>query len=228
MASVTRNDKNIPMTTHFTILLAGDITPTLRLFGQVHNTRTIAADGGIRHARTLNLVPELWVGDFDSAVAADGDAYTAMERQTHPPAKDATDGDLAIAAAIARGASHMTLVGAFGGRTDHAFAILANAYALSRRGLTLILSSGREEAHPLSSLPTVFDFTDGTQFSVLGFSALKGLTLTGAQWPLEAHTVPLGDTIVISNRVAGKLTASVAEGQAMLIANLIEDYEDKA
>ena len=54
--------------TTFTVLLAGDITPTTRLAAQIAGTRIIAADSGMRHAAALRVVPELWLGDFDLAV----------------------------------------------------------------------------------------------------------------------------------------------------------------
>ena len=50
----------------FAILLGGDVTPTPRLTRQLEGARVISADGGMMHAEALNLVPELWVGDFDS------------------------------------------------------------------------------------------------------------------------------------------------------------------
>ena len=53
--------------TRFAILLGGDMTPTARLRGQIKGARIIAADSGMMHAAALGVVPELWVGDFDSA-----------------------------------------------------------------------------------------------------------------------------------------------------------------
>ncbi len=51
----------------FVILLGGDIEVTHRLVRQVAGARFIAADSGMRHAASLAITPELWVGDFDSA-----------------------------------------------------------------------------------------------------------------------------------------------------------------
>lgn len=47
--------------TTFTILLNGDLFITDRLRNQIRNSRVIAADGGMRHAEALNVVPELWL-----------------------------------------------------------------------------------------------------------------------------------------------------------------------
>lgn len=206
--------------TIFTILLAGQVSITERLRTQTRGTRVIAADGGIRHAEALGLIPELWVGDFDSAVPQDGRGFPAMERQTYPTDKNATDGALAIEEALKRGATHLILVGAFGGRTDHTFALLAHACALSKTGLDVLLSSGNEEGTPLSTAPRSFDYARDTQFSVLAFTGLEGLTLAGARWPLDAITMPFGNTRIISNEVAGTLQADVQKGTALLIATL--------
>ena len=53
--------------TCFAILLGGDLTVTPRLKSQIRGARVIAADSGMMHAAALHIMPELWVGDFDSA-----------------------------------------------------------------------------------------------------------------------------------------------------------------
>ncbi|MCX7784062.1 MAG: thiamine diphosphokinase, partial [Meiothermus sp.] len=102
----------------FTILLGGSALPTQRLLAQVTGSRVIAADGGMRHAAPLGLQAELWVGDFDSASAELQLAYAHVPREEHPVGKDYTDGELAVQAALARGADRLILVGAMGGQTD--------------------------------------------------------------------------------------------------------------
>jgi thiamine pyrophosphokinase len=81
------------------------------------------------------------------------------------------------------------------------------------------LTSGGQEAVPL--LPgqeARFDYEDGTQFSVLGFSDLEGLTLSGAKWPLERRFVPFGSSLTLSNEVRGALAVRLAAGRALLLA----------
>jgi len=85
----------------------------------------VAADGGWDKAEALGLRPDLLVGDADSlpearflALAADG---VTIERS--PTTKDESDAELAVIAALRRGATHITVLGALGGkRFDHALA----------------------------------------------------------------------------------------------------------
>lgn len=203
----------------FVILLGGDLVVTPRLRSQIAGARVIAADSGIRHARPLGLTPELWVGDFDSAVTADFDAFPDVVRETFPAAKDKTDGELAVDIALSRGASRLILVGAFGGpRVDQEFLHLTLAVALAERGVDVMLSSGSQEGLPLLPGVSQFDLAPETLFSVLGFSDLKGLTLKGAAWPLDTVDVPFGSSLTISNKVESSLAATLGSGRALVVA----------
>lgn len=204
----------------FTILLGGELFRTPLVDRQVAGSRVIAADAGIRHAVTLELMPELWLGDFDSAPAQPDPRFAAVARKMFPAEKDKTDGELAIAAALERGASSLVLVGAFGGpRADHAFLHLALALRLAEAGTEVLLTSGHQEAWPLLPGTTAFDYDDGTLFSVLAFSELSGLTEAGAKWPLNSVQVPFGSSLTLSNEVRGNLRVSLGSGRALLLAH---------
>jgi thiamine pyrophosphokinase len=205
---------------HFTILLGGDVASTDRLARQIVGSRVIAADSGMRHATTLHLSPELWTGDFDSVDDRLEAAFPDVEREIFPVAKDLTDGEIAVEAALARGASSLTLVGAFGGpRADHAFLHLALAIRLSESGIDVRLTSGTQEGVPLRIGSQTLDLPSGTVFSVLAMTDLAGLTLTGARWPLAERDVPFGSSLTLSNEVVGDLTVSLRSGRAILIAH---------
>lgn len=209
----------------FTILLGGDLIRTPRLDCQVEGTRVIAADAGIGHARMLGLMPELWVGDFDSVPADLPADLAAVPRQVFPPEKDKTDGELAIAAALERGATSLVLAGAFGGkRADHAYLHLALSLRLAETGTKVLLTSGAQEGVPLLPGKAGFDYADGTLFSVLGFSDLSGLTVSGAKWPLDHVEVAFGSSLTISNEVksektGGRLEIALGHGRALLLAH---------
>lgn len=205
----------------FTLLLGGEVIHTPRLETQVAGTRVIAADSGIRHADMLKLLPELWVGDFDSAPDNLPPHLASVPKERFPAEKDSTDGELAVSIALKHGATRLNLVGAFGGaRADHAFLHLALAVRLAEQGIDVLLSSGAQEGIPLLPGNTVpFDYADGTLFSVLGFSSLDGLTIKGAKWPLTAVEVPFGSSLTISNAVKGKLEIALGSGRALLLAH---------
>lgn len=204
----------------FTILLGGDLVRTPLLDRRIAGSRVIAADAGIGHALTLGLTPELWVGDFDSVPPSLPDHLASVEKRTFPPEKDKTDGELAIAAALERGATSLVLAGAFGGaRADHAFLHLALALHLAEQGTEVLLTSGTQEGVPLLLGTHRFDYADATLFSILGFSDLSGLTVEGAKWPLDHVEVPFGSSLTISNEVAGTLRVALDGGRAMLLAH---------
>ncbi len=186
--------------TTFTILLGGELEPTPRLAGQIAGSRVVAADSGVAHAATLGLVPELWLGDFDSMPEIVPEPVRDVPRLVFPTDKDKTDGELAVEAALHRGASSLIMVGAFGGpRADHAFL-------------------HRQEGVPLRPGRTRFDYGDGTPFSILTFSDLAGLGITGAKWPLHDVAVPFGSSLTLSNEVSGELEITLNSGRALLLA----------
>lgn len=97
------------------ILLAGPLFATPAARNAVEGARwVIAADGGIRHAKTLGLDVGLWVGDFDSSTPQDLADFSGVPRRTYPRAKDATDAELATQAALACGANELLLLGGLG------------------------------------------------------------------------------------------------------------------
>ncbi|MEO3389111.1 thiamine diphosphokinase [Mesorhizobium sp. CAU 1741] len=211
--------------TRFAILLGGDLVATPRLTRQLEGLRVIAADSGIRHADALGVTPELWTGDFDSVDDSMRTTHRDVPVEAFPPEKDQTDGEIAIDAALSRGATDLLLVGAFGGaRADHAFLHQAAALRLAEGGTPCLLTSGSQEGVPLLPGSRSFDYASGTVFSILAFSDLVGLTLSGAKWPLTDRAVSFGSSLTLSNEVAGDLTVRLSSGRAMLIAHPVSYF----
>ncbi len=196
------------------ILVGGrlSLTPALAALPRPH--LVIAADGGARHAAALNVNIDAWVGDFDSS----DDLRLDAPREVHPAAKNSTDAELAVQVARQRGAGELVVLGAFGGRFDHAFALALGACRLSAEGLRVTLHSGDEAGYPLlPGTPVALNLRAGQVFSVLAASQLSGLTLRGARWPLQSAEVRLGSGWTLSNEaLGGKLEAEVGAGVALL------------
>ena len=203
----------------FAILLGGALAIDDRVRALTRDARAIAADGGIAHAQALGLRPELWVGDFDSTSPDLTERFASTERLPFPAEKNFTDGELAVEQAIERGATRLVLVGAFGGaRTDHALSHLMQAIALAERGFDVVLTSGTEEAAPLLPGRLELDLPVGALFSVIGFTALTGLSLKNVKYPLDEAYIGFGASRTISNVAEGRVSASLASGRALVIA----------
>ena len=204
-------------TTKFAILLGGSVTPSKRLKKTLQDARIIAADSGMQHAEILGLTPELWVGDFDSSNAQLQRKYENIPRQSFDVEKDATDGELAIAEALRRGASQLVLVGGFGGQFDHTLAHAGFLLALAKRGMNIFMTSGHEEAHALVGQLELDDLAFGTRLSIAPFADLRGLTLSGVKWPLTKRDVPLGSALTLSNIITGTVRMNVLGGAALVL-----------
>lgn len=84
--------------------------------------KVVAVDGGLEAAKELDIIPDVIVGDFDTVHPEILAYYRKMEHivwEVHQPEKDDTDTELAIKQALAMNCSHITLLGATGGRLDH-------------------------------------------------------------------------------------------------------------
>jgi thiamine pyrophosphokinase len=202
----------------FSILVSGHIRPTARLLRQVAGTRAIAADNGMAHADTLDLDVELWVGDFDSATPELMARHAGVEREVYPEAKDASDSELAVDAAVRRGARDVMLVGGFGGQSDHALSHVMLAVKLAREGVAAMVTSGYEEAYPLIPGRHQLDLPAGSRVSLIALTDLGALSLAGVQWPLQKRHVLFGSTLTLSNIVLGPAEVTLESGHGVIIA----------
>ena len=182
----------------------------------------ICADGGTLHALAMGLTPDLIVGDLDSlpeAVAAQMEAK-GVEIQRHPVNKDQTDLELALQAAVQRGAEEILILTALGGRLDQT---LANILLLTRpewRGVRLRLAEGNQSAWLLRGPDSLtLRGQPGDTLSVVVLSQhLRQLTLQNVKWPLSNAAVSLGSTRTISNAfVKAEAKIQLAQGIALVI-----------
>ncbi len=208
-----------PIDQTFVVLLGGALAVTPRVRADIVGARFVAADGGMRHAATLGVTPEIWVGDFDSTPDDLIAAWPGVERQPYPVAKNETDGAIAVSVAAERGAKDIVLVGALGGeRSDHALMHLLHAVSLAEDGYAIKLTSGEEEAWPVLPGSREIDLPKGSLFSILGLSPLSGLFIGNVRYPLNDFSLPFGSSRTISNVAEGPIRLSLASGRAILIA----------
>lgn len=183
------------------------------------DAHVIAADSGLEQVDAHGLSAHLLVGDMDSV--RDETRERAVQRGTvverYPTDKDATDLELALAAAKHAGATRMLVVGAGGGRLDH---FLANVLLLAAPDWAGI------EIHALIGPAHVVIVRDQTSLrgavgSIVSLlpagGAARGIRTTGLRWPLLAEDLVPGTTRGVSNEMTDS-TATVALRDGVLLA----------
>ncbi len=200
----------------------------------------IAADGGARKAGRVGLAPQLVVGDGDSlGVAGIAEVRAAgVPLELAAVAKDELDLELAILAAVARGASRITILGALGGpRFDHA---VANMWLLAHPILegrpTLILDSGTRvrlltapttrdaapasgDAAPARPAEAVLVGLPGDLVSLFPFgTGAVGVTTAGLVYPLRDEPLRAGPARGLSNvRTRPEARVSLRSGRLLIV-----------
>jgi thiamine pyrophosphokinase len=204
----------------------------------------IAADGGARKTARAGLAPDLVVGDADS-LGEDGLAAVraaGIPVELAAAAKDETDIELAVLAAVGRGATRLTILGALGGpRFDHA---VANAWLLAHQalrgrevvlidgatrirlldataGVTTGSTAGPVTAGPVTAGPVTAGLfgRPGDLVSLLPFSGdAVGVTTEGLAYPLRDEPLVMGPARGISNvRLVADARVSLRAGRLLVI-----------
>ena len=104
------------------LLVAGGRTPNKNYFITIAQGRKIfCVDKGIEICRACNILPEILIGDFDSAeiAAVNWAIENKISIERHPVEKDFTDTQLALEILPKKNSAILT--GIFGGRADHLF-----------------------------------------------------------------------------------------------------------
>jgi thiamine pyrophosphokinase len=190
----------------------------------------IAADGGVDRALALGLHVDLAIGDFDSVtaggLAAAEAAGTRIER--YPAAKDATDLELALDAAIALAPARILVVGSDGGRLDHllgSFLLLADERyagaevdALLGATRVFVVRGTRQLVGRPGDLVSLFP--------VHGTAA--GVSTEGLEYPLRSETLPAGTSRGTSNVLTGTEARITVERGCLLAVCCPDERAEEA
>lgn len=174
----------------------------------------IAADGGLRHAQTLGIIPNAILGDFDSL------GHVPQGANVFPVEKDDTDAMLAVRRGLELGYQTFYLYGSLDGpRLDHTIANIQTLQFLADRdargylvGLDYILTVVKTGTltFPAGCTGTISVFCLGPD--------ARGVTLRGLYYPLEDGTLTPGFPLGVSNHFTGEEAAvTVCEGSLLVL-----------
>lgn len=183
----------------------------------------VAADGGARLADALELRIDRWVGDGDSLGPEGLDELRrrGIDVGLEPVAKDTSDAELALVAAIDSGAEAVVILGALRGpRLDHELANVALLGHPSAAGRELSILDPTARIRLLAGPDARLELPGriGDLVSLIPLEATSGVVTTGLEFPLARETLPFGPARGISNvRVVERAAVALERGRLLVV-----------
>lgn len=210
----------VPDRRHVAVVLNGEFGNPQRLIAMTQGADVVvAADGGASWLVQQGLTPDVVVGDMDSLdpkLASELEAHcTRLVR--HSCAKDQTDAELALLEAVDLGARRITVLGALGGRVDHA---LANVHLLlmpQLSGVHTVLFDGTSYLWVTRDRTEIRGVTGDTVSLIpLGGDA-TGVETDGLAYPLRGETLHCGAARGVSNILSEPIAHVTLRSGALLV-----------
>ncbi len=178
----------------------------------------IAIDKGLEAVRSLDIIPDYIVGDFDSVTPGIMGEYKDSVVKTYSSMKDDTDTQLGIELALSLSPTQIIIFGGMGTRMDHTLANIhllllshkqdVDAYMIDSNNKVYLIDSNKKiEKKKLY----------GNYYSLLPLSQkVVGVTLKGFKYPLDKATIEIGQSIGISNEVVDEVAYVEVEKGIMI------------
>lgn len=180
----------------------------------------IFCDDGLRHAESLGVTPSLIVGDFDSCDTSLLSKWSNLcETVRLPREKDDTDTLFAVKLAVERGFDDFLLLGAMGGRFDHALGNVSILLYLHGLGKKALLVDDYSVMQIAGKDPVYIEDTY-SYFSVLTVAGdVSGVNIKNAKYPLENAKLSADFQLGISNEVlpGKRAEVSVEQGRVLVV-----------
>lgn len=199
------------------IYLGGSINPSNITEHPKAGDLTIAADSGYGNAKMLGERVDILLGDMDSlgnATIPDG-----IEVLDFPPEKDLTDAQIAVEAALSRGADDIVIIGGLDGRLDHTLSVLGILEDLHGRRAHAVAVSGFNRARYIKSSSSLIPRSGYKYISLLALDEkVKGVDIEGCKYPLKNATIARRLQFAVSNEIIGNCAlVSVRRGGIFII-----------
>lgn len=180
----------------------------------------ICADGAANYLKSLNIFPNLLVGDLDSINndTLEWIKNSEVELKQFPVKKDMTDTELAIEFALKQSPNKINIIGAIGSRMDHSLGNIMLLYKIHKMDIKARIINEMNDITITNSIIKV-EGKAGQTISIIPIGGnVKGVTLEGLEYPLTNHNIDMGSSLGISNRfINNTATISVKEGILLVV-----------
>ncbi|MGD8352663.1 MAG: thiamine diphosphokinase [Pseudomonadota bacterium] len=176
----------------------------------------IAADGGAVHLADMGLIPHVIIGDMDSITHDMFADYENIRRIPFPRDKDLSDSELSVQWAIEHEAKRILMLGALGGRPDHAF---GNVIILKRfPGLVGLWDDGYLHLSLSSGQDLTLQTLPGAVISLFPLDDDTRIRTTGLQYELMDDKLKYATQGLSNTTESGNFSVTVTRGQIILFA----------
>ncbi|MFA9422540.1 MAG: thiamine diphosphokinase [Sedimentibacter sp.] len=184
----------------------------------------ICADGGLKKADHMGILPNAILGDFDSVDPDILKKYMLMNIETKkfPPEKDFTDMELSIEFAVEKGYKKLVLISALGSRFDHSVANIMLIEKYLKLGIRIEIIDNNNKIQIISDNTEICIESKKNSFvSIVPLTdTISGLTLEGFKYPLDKKTVNRGSAQCVSNEIVSNYgRVSLEKGTALLFVS---------
>ncbi len=172
----------------------------------------VVTDGAANWLDPESRLPDFVLGDLDS-LSDEARHRIGPDCIVELTGQDDTDIEKAVRFCLGRGASHIDVLGALGGRQDHTLAAYLLLVKYAQTHITLV---GSVDSIRLVSGALRLRVQAGSTLSLLCLGSPATVSLSGVQWPLE-RTVMSPGTRGVSNRAVVKdVCVTAHEGYVLL------------
>ncbi len=179
----------------------------------------IAADGAADLLCKEGIVPDVLIGDFDTASS---ESITALAGKGAkivrlPEHKNMTDTEAAVDYTLNAGAQDITILGALGLRIDHALSNIGMLLRVREAGAACRIIDEINEIETAEGFFTLSGYP-GQTVSILPMTGNLTVTASDLEYPLQHLSLPFGSSRGVSNRMKGNTALlSISGGVALII-----------
>ncbi|OPJ56915.1 thiamine diphosphokinase [Alkalithermobacter paradoxus] len=180
----------------------------------------ICADGASNSIYKMDIIPNIIIGDLDS-IDEIVKRYYLEEKvnfEKFPSKKDKTDTEIAIDYAVSIGATKIHLLGALGKRVDHTLGNINYLYYLINRGIDCKIVDESSEIYIANKEKTIYGKKGDTVSIIPLIGDVKGVTLSGLEYPLHNFDLEFGTSRGISNvMIEDECKIEITSGYLLII-----------
>lgn len=176
----------------------------------------IAADNGLSLLHSLNIKPNLIIGDFDSVSSELLEDYSQIPTEKYPAKKDFSDSELCIQKAISMSPKEIIFLAMTGNYFDHSYAAIINLFRNYHRDTSMKIITSNSTIFPITESITLSEL-QGRRFSLFPLTTVTQFNMTGSQYNFSKENLSFTDYSISNTIIDDELKMNFKEGKLFCV-----------